>query len=153
MKTIRAIVVSFIITFSCLSAALSFDHRGFVTPEIDYEDIKFYPPRVNCDEPVVKGDYHDTECLPKVSFTLTYAFTEDREFKASLLFYNIFNEIIGQADIEETLRWEDDHVDVVDFIYMDSEFDIPDVERSHHIEWKIHEQKKDEPEKTDVETK
>jgi len=85
----------------------------------------------------------------KISVRLTYALTEDQEFKATLLFYNIFNEIVGETTIEETLRWTEDHMDSVNFIYIYPEFDFSAIRNSHHIEWELHELNKDEPQVTD----
>jgi predicted nucleic acid-binding protein len=144
MKTNCFIFAFIVSTCLCFSMAFAFYSHGPVAGEVDYDDMEIYPPKIECDEPVVKGDLNETECMAKVTASLTYAFTEDQEFKATLLFYNIFNEIMGEAEIKETLRWEEDHVDFVDFIYIYPEYDFHAVKNSHHIEWKIHKQNKDE---------
>jgi CDP-glycerol glycerophosphotransferase (TagB/SpsB family) len=127
-----------------LSIAFAFYPYGQVTSEIDYADLEIYPPEIECDEPAVKGNIDNNKCLPKLRVRLIYSFTKDQIVIAKVLFYNIFNEIMGEADIEETLRWEEDHIDVVDFIYIYPEFDFSAVKNSHHMEWEIHEQNKDE---------
>jgi hypothetical protein len=138
---ILALITSF---FLSLSVSHAFYTRGPVTDEIDYDNLKIYPPKTECDEPVVKGDSDDNACLAKVSARLTYAFTEDQDLRATLLFYNIFNEIMGAAEIEETLRWEEGFVDFIDYIYIYPEFDFDDIRTTHHTEWEIHKKNKDE---------
>ncbi len=137
MKTFYLLCVCAISIFFFSTSAMAFDSHGQVTSEIDYSDLEIHPPETGCDGAVVKGDPNGTKCLPKVNVRLTYAFTKDRALKATLVFYTIFNEIIGEAKINETLRWEEDHVDVVDFIYVYPEFDFDAVINSHHIEWEI----------------
>ena len=144
MRITRFIFVFIISTYFCFSMAFAFYTHGPISAGIDYEDMEIYPPKIECDEPVVKGDPNNSECLAKVSARLTYAFTEDQELKAILLFYNIFNEIMGEAEIKEILRWKEDHVDFADFIYIYPEYNFHAVKNSHHIEWEIHRQDKDE---------
>lgn len=144
MKIIRFCCVCILLFVIFLPLAFAFHSHEFVTHEINFEDLKIYPPKINCSEPVVKGDSNENECLPKVSVRLRYAFTQDQEFKATLLFYNIFNEKMGEAEIEELLRWEEDHADIVDFIYVYPDFDFNAIQNSHHIEWKIHKQLKND---------
>jgi len=117
--------------------SFAFSSHGAVTSEIDYENMEIITPEVECDEPVVKGDPLENQCLPKVITRLTYAFTKDREFNATLIFYNFFNEIVGETVIEETLRWEEDHADIVDFVYVYPEFDVNDILDCHRIKWKV----------------
>ncbi|MBW2364271.1 MAG: hypothetical protein JRF25_04155 [Deltaproteobacteria bacterium] len=119
MKITRFIFAFIISTYFCFSTGFAFYTHGSITAGIDYEDMKIYPSKIECDEPFVKGDPNNAECLAKVSARLTYAFTEDQELKAILLFYNIFNEIMP-------------------------EYDFHAVKNSHHIEWEIHRQDKDE---------
>jgi len=118
--------------------AFAFDTNGHITAEIDYESMEIFPPEIECDEPVVKGDPNKHKCLPKIQTRIIYAFTEDQEFRATLLFYNIFDEILGESEIAETLRWEEDHLDVVDFIYIYPEHDFQALKNSHHIVWEVH---------------
>jgi len=124
----------------------AFNTDGPVTSEIDVVNLELYPPKLDCDEPVVKGDLNETECLAKISGRLTYAFTEDFQFNATLLFYNLFNEIVGEAKIDETLRWEEGYVDFVDFVYIYPEYDFDALRKSHTLQWEIHDTPQDKPE-------
>lgn len=138
MKIIRFVSVFILYSTLYLPMAFAFHLHGYVTQEINFKDLEIYPPKTNCHEPVVKGDPNANECMPKVSARLSYAFTRDQTFKATLLFYNIFDEIMGEAEIDEFLRCEEDHIDIVDYIYMYPEFDFNAIQKSHHIKWEIH---------------
>jgi hypothetical protein len=133
----------FISVFLFTPASFTFYTQGHVNVEFDYDKLEIYPPEIDCEEPVVKDDIYKTDCLAKIKTRLLYALTEDTEFKATLLFYTIFDEIVGEAKIEETLRWEENHIDIVDYVYIYPEFDFNALKSSHHVIWKVHENNKD----------
>ncbi|MBW1641774.1 MAG: hypothetical protein JRJ76_02935, partial [Deltaproteobacteria bacterium] len=77
--------------------------NGNVTGFINYEDLATHPPQMDCPWIVSKADLTNTDCLAQITGTLTYTIDRDRRLKAIILFVNIFDEIMAEAEVEEML--------------------------------------------------
>lgn len=72
-----------------------------------------------------------------VTGELTYYVEEDKRFKATVLFYNIFDKVLARAYIKVTLKENDESVSFETPIYIDNESDPVEVKSAHHISWEV----------------
>jgi len=107
--------------FYCIQCqSLFIAGSGYINDDIQYNSFEI----IGEDSLYVAGD-------------MIYYVEEDKKLKATIFFYNIFNEVLAKAHIKVTLTENDDSVEFDAPIHIGNESDPLEVKSTHHIQWKI----------------
>jgi len=105
---------------------------SYSVPEIVYPGNGYINDDIQYNSFEIKG-----EDSLYIAGDLTYYVEEDKNLKATIFFYNIFNEVLAKAHIKVTLTENDDSVEFDAPIHIGNESDPLEVKSTHHIQWEI----------------